>query len=160
MKLINFKKQHNQTLIDWVKEEEIFFLFAALSLPYPLTSEHLEEYFLKNPERKAYLGLDDDGIPIAFGEIIPQDEESSRLGHLIIGESQHRGKGYGQALIKALNLEAKSISKIQRMELFVYEKNDAAINCYLKSGFRWIPNDLTISYKGKDYIILKMTMDL
>ncbi|MBU2046901.1 MAG: hypothetical protein KJ712_09250, partial [Bacteroidetes bacterium] len=90
MKLILFKKQHYQILIDWVKDEETFFLFAALSLSYPLNLEQLDDYFLKNPERKAYLGLDDDGIPTAFGEIIPQDEQSSRLGHLIIGESQKR----------------------------------------------------------------------
>ena len=159
MKLILFKKQHYQILIDWVKDKETFFLFAALSLSYPLNLEQLDDYFLKNPERKAYLGLDDDGIPTAFGEIIPQDEQSSRLGHLIIGESQKRGKGQGQAFIKALNQEAKTISAIQKMDLFVHERNDAAINCYLKSGFQFIPNDLIINYKGKVHNILKMTMD-
>jgi RimJ/RimL family protein N-acetyltransferase len=160
MKLILFKKHHYEILINWAKDEETLFLFAGVGMTYPLTVEQLDDYFKKNPDRKPYLGLDSDRNPIAFGEIIHQDELSSRLGHLLIGESQHRGRGQGQAFIKALNQKAKAISDIQKMELYVLEGNAAAIHCYLKSGFQFIPNDFEITYKGEVHQILKMTMDL
>ncbi len=160
MKLIHFKKHHYQTLINWVKDEETLFLFAGIGMTYPLSADQLTAYFAKNRDRKAYLGLDYKRNPIAFGEIIHQDEFSSRLGHLIVGESQNRGKGNGQAFIKALNQKAKATLAIEKIDLFVLEGNAAAIHCYLKSGFQFIANDFVINYKGKAHNILKMTMDL
>ncbi|MEO5910400.1 MAG: GNAT family N-acetyltransferase [Pelobium sp.] len=160
MKLIKFEKHHYQILIDWIKDEETLFLFAGIGMSYPLTIDQLKQYFLMYPDRKPFLGLNTDGFPIAFGEIIPQDELSSRLGHLLIGESQQRGKGIGEKFIKALNQEAKAIAAIKKMELYVLEGNALAINCYQKSGFQFIPNDFKIIYKEKVYNILKMTLIL
>jgi RimJ/RimL family protein N-acetyltransferase len=160
MQLIHFKKHHYPILINWAKDEETLFLFAGLGMTYPLTNKQMDDYFSKNPDLKPYLGLDSERNPVAFGEIIHQDEQSSRLGHLIIGESQKRGKGFGQAFIKALNQKAKASLAIQKMELYVLEGNAAAIHCYLKSGFQFIPNDFEITHKGKVHQILKMTMDL
>lgn len=85
---------------------------------------------------------------------------SARLAHLIIGENSSRGKGLGQKLISALNQLGKSTLNIQIMDLYVLEGNDVAINCYLKSGFQFIPNDFTISFQNQQYQVLKMTKSL
>jgi RimJ/RimL family protein N-acetyltransferase len=158
MHLIPFTKTHYHTLLNWVKEPETLFLFAGIGFSYPLTSEQLDQYIASNPDRKLYLGIDEHQMPIAYGEIIPQGEYSARLGHLIIGESQNRGKGVGQLFIKALNDLAIHDLQIKNMDLFVLEGNRPAINCYLKSGFNFIPNNFTITYQEKPYQILKMTM--
>jgi GNAT superfamily N-acetyltransferase len=160
MQLIPFTKSHYQILINWVKEPETHFKFAGIGFKYPLNEEQLDEYLVENADRKAFLALDEDLNPIAFGEIIPQGEGSARLGHLIIGESQNRGKGVGQQFIKALNQEAKLLLQTKNMDLFVIEGNMPAINCYLKSGFNFIPNDFAITYEGKSFLILKMTLPL
>jgi RimJ/RimL family protein N-acetyltransferase len=160
MHLIPFTKTNYQTLLNWVKEPETLFLFAGIGFTYPLTPEQLDQYIAEYPERKLYLGIDDDLIPCAYGEIIPQGEHSARLGHLIVGESQKRGKGVGQLFIKSLNKFAFDHFQIKNMDLFVIEDNMSAINCYLKSGFKFIPNNFTITHEEKCYQILKMTLPL
>ncbi|TKB97570.1 GNAT family N-acetyltransferase [Pedobacter cryophilus] len=158
--LIPFTKNHYQTLINWIIDEEILLKFAGIGFQYPLTQEQLDQYIAKYPDRKLYLALDDQENPVGYGEIIPQEENSARLGHLIIGKSQNRGLGLGQKLIQALNNESKSHLQIKNMDLFVLDGNTPAINCYLKSGFNFIPNNFSISYKDKTYQILKMTIVL
>ena len=160
MRIIPFTKNHYQTLINWVKEPETLFLFAGIGFAYPLTPEQLDQYIADYPDRKLYLGIDDDQMPCAYGEIIPQGEHSARLGHLIVGESQNRGKGVGQLFIKTLNEFAVHQFQIKDMDLFVIEDNMPAINCYLKSGFKFTPNNFTITHEEKCYQILKMTLPL
>ena len=160
MKLIPFDISHYQTLIDWVKEPETLFKFAGIGFAYPLTVEQLIEYFSKYPGRKCYLAVDDQDYAIAYGEIIQQEEFSARLGHLIIGESQNRGKGLGQKFIAILNKLAKKKYRIQQMDLFVLDGNMPAIQCYAKCGFKFIANDFAINYDGKSFQILKMSMTL
>lgn len=160
MHLIPFAINHHQTLINWITDEETMLKFAGIGFHYPLTQEQLNQYLTKYPDRILYLALDDQKNPVGYGEIIPQGEHSARLGHLIIGESQKRGLGLGQKLIAALNKEAKSHLQIKMMDLFVLEGNTPAINCYLKSGFNFIPNNFSISHKDQTYQILKMTIVL
>jgi RimJ/RimL family protein N-acetyltransferase len=107
-----------------------------------------------------FLFVDENEKPIAYGEIIPQDNHSARLGHLIIGESQQRGKGLGQKLIQLLNDEAKLKLGIKTMQLFLLGGNLSAEKCYIKYGFQFIDNDFQIVHKGKTYDILKMSMSL
>ena len=107
-----------------------------------------------------YIAIDDESKPKAYGEIIPQDEASARLGHLIIGKSEQRGKGLGQELVRLLNEEAKVKLNIQHMDLFLLRGNLLAEKCYLKCGFSFVENDFQISHKGKSYDILKMSIDI
>lgn len=160
MKLIKFKKQHFPILFNWVKEKEILFLFAGTAFQYPLDDVQMDAYRFQHPDRKIYLCLNDENEPIAYGEIIPQGEGSARLGHLIIGGSQNRGKGLGQLFIKALNELAKKHFQIKNMDLFVIDGNAPAIKCYQKIGFSFIPNEFSITFDGKSFRILKMTLPL
>lgn len=157
-KLIPFQQSNFQTLISWIKDEETMIKFAGIGFQYPLTEQQLTDYIDKIPNRLLFLGIDKDSNPIAYGEIIPQDKDSARLGHLIIGESQNRGQGLGKQLIQLLIDEAKKQLQITRMDLFLLEGNDLAQNCYLKFGFQFITNDFAITHQNKTYNILKMTM--
>lgn len=160
MKLIPFQQSDFQILIDWIGDEETMLNFAGIGFTYPLTKKQLSDYFSKQPDRLMYLMIDDDLKPIGYGEIIPQQNESARLGHLIIGESEQRGKGMGQELIRLLNNEAKAKLSIQQMHLFLLAGNLPAQNCYLKYGFKFIENDFHIVYRNTRYDILKMSVDL
>lgn len=160
MKLIPFDSSQYQILIDWVKEPETLFKFAGIGFTYPLNKAQLDQYFIKYPGRKCYLAIDDQDCAIAYGEIILQEEFSARLGHLIIGASQNRGKGVGQKFISILNAIAKSENHIRQMDLFVLEGNMPAIHCYSKCGFQFIANDFEINYEGKSFKVLKMSMPL
>ena len=132
--------------------------FAGIGFQYPLTEQQLIEYINKYPERLLFLGLDNKSNPVAYGEVIPQENNSARLGHLIIGESENRGQGLGKKLIQLLIAEAKKHLLISRMDLFLLEGNQPAQNCYLNYGFQFLPNDFVITYKNNNYNILKMTL--
>lgn len=160
MRLVQFKKEHFQILIDWISDEDTMLKFAGIGFKYPLSKDQLENYTFKHPDRLIYLGIDENEKPIAYGEIIPQDYDSARLGHLIIGETEHRGKGLGQIFIKLLNHEAKLKLNVKRMDLFLLQNNLAAEKCYLKYGFEFVKNDFQINHKGKSYDILKMSIAL
>ena|SRR6476661_2864002 len=160
MKLVPFQKSYFQLLITWVKDEDTLLKFAGIGFQFPLTEEQLEKYIEKHPDRLIYLAVDDELKPIAYGEIIPQENNSARLGHLLIGESQNRGKGLGKQLINLLIQEGQEKLKINRMDLFLLAGNELAQNCYLKCGFIFAPNDFSITYKSTSYPILKMTMPL
>jgi RimJ/RimL family protein N-acetyltransferase len=157
-KLIPFQKSHFQTLINWIKDEETMLNFAGTGFQYPLTEQQLIEYINKYPKRLLFLGLDNKSNPVAYGEVIPQKNNSARLGHLIIGVSQNRGKGLGKQLIQLLIIKAKKHIDITRMDLFLLEGNLPAQNCYLNYGFQFAPNDFVIAFKNKSYNILKMTI--
>lgn len=157
-KLIPFQKSHFKTLINWIKDEETMLNFAGIGFQYPLTDQQLSNYISKYPQRLLFLGLDEELNPVAYGEIIPQENNSARLGHLIIGESQNRGQGLGKELIQLLIDESKKQFQITTMDLFLLEGNLAAENCYLSYGFQFVHNDFKITYQNKSYNILKMTV--
>lgn len=156
MKLIPFQTSDFQILIDWVCNEATMLSFAGIGFTYPLTKQQLENYILKHPDRLIYMAVGECDKPVAYGEIIPQADRSARLGHLIIGKSEQRGKGLGQELIRLLNEEAKAKLNIQKMDLFLLDGNLQAKKCYLKYGFQFVENDFQIVYQGKSYDILKM----
>ncbi len=160
LKLIPFQQSDFQTLINWITDEVTMLNFAGIGFEYPLTEEQLTSYIEKYPNRLIYMAVDGNSKPIAYGEIIPQDKFSARLGHLIIGESEQRGKGLGQELIRLLNEKARERLSIRQMDLFLLGGNLKAEKCYLKYGFSFVENDFQIDYHGKSYDILKMTLAL
>jgi RimJ/RimL family protein N-acetyltransferase len=161
VRLIPFQNEHIQTLINWIVDEDTMLKFAGIGFTYPLTDRQLENYIHEHPDRLIYLAVDDEtSKPIAYGEIIPQDSNSARLGHLIIGESQQRGKGLGQNLIQLLIDEAMLKLKVKTMDLYLLGGNVIAEKCYLKYGFQFVDNDFQISHKAKSYDILKMSIAL
>ncbi len=160
MKLIPFTNAEYQILIDWIIDEDLMLLFAGVGFAFPLTERQLVDYVITYSERELYLMVNETNIPIGYGEIIPQDDESARLGHLIIGNHAQRGKGVGQVLIHLLIEKAKEQLDINRMDLYLLDGNPAAMQCYLKFGFHQIDNDFQITYNDKKYEIIKMSMPL
>ena len=146
-------------LAQWVTSSELLFRFGGTTFHFPLTVTQIEEYLTKNSDRKFYLGYLDNGTPYAFGEIIPQNEFSVRLGRLLIGNPLERGNGLGGKFIHALLKEAKSHFKVNSVDLFVIRSNTAAIRCYHKVGFNFT-NDapFILSYEGIDHFVLKMNI--
>ncbi len=160
MKLISFTKEHFGILISWVSSEDLLIKFAGTGFKYPITEIQLEQNFIKYPDRKFYLAVNDFNEPLAYGEIIPQDENSVRFGRLLVGNRKSRGKGLGKQLIQLLTSCAIQIYNPKNIDLFVVDGNKPAILCYLKCGFKFIPNDFAITVNNKSFDILKMTMVL
>jgi len=152
-----FEEHDFPILQNWVRSKELLFQFSAVELSYPLSLEQWQAYQQKYPERRQYLAMLDNGAPYAFGEIIPQDEQSVRLSRLLVGDAQQRGQGLGGRLIEELIEKAVKQIAVERIDLFVLADNQGAIRCYEKAGFQFVEAPLLeLAFEGEKYPVRKM----
>ena len=132
--LVPFSKIHFDLIIDWVDSPELMMLYSGPDFEYPWTKKVLSEYLENVKDRERYIFIHKDQ-PIGYGEILHNGEYQPRLGRLLIGGEENRGKGFGQILIQELIdvIRAKNIDQI--VYLYVYSDNHRAIHAYEKAGF-------------------------
>jgi RimJ/RimL family protein N-acetyltransferase len=150
-----------EILENWVTNKELLLQFSGTDFNFPLTKDKIERYQTKNPDRFFYVGLDQNSQPYAFGEIIPQMTNVPRLARILIGEERKRGLGLGRLFVKDLIQECIAHYDCKTIELFVLDKNHAAIRCYQKAGFEYLPDkQMTMIHDEKLYDIYKMRLTL
>ncbi|SER06745.1 GNAT family N-acetyltransferase [Pedobacter rhizosphaerae] len=144
-------------LESWVTDADLLLQFSGTDFSYPITEKQIEDYQLLHPDRRFYIGYTADGVPFAFGEIIPQENGCPRLARILVGNSALRGQGLGRSFIKMLLTESIKLYRTKRVELFTWEKNYAAIRCYESVGFKFLPERCKeMVHNGKRFNIHKM----
>lgn len=145
-------------LKSWVTDADLLFQFAGTDFHYPITEQQITVYKARNPDRHFYIGYYDDEAA-AFGEIIPQQNAAFRLGRLIVGNPQLRGKGLGYRFVKDLVDECRGTFHAKVVDLFVWEENYSAIRCYQKAGFSFTDEpSFLLQYNNKQFTIHKMSL--
>jgi len=132
-----FQKPDYNRLIHWVDSEAAMILFSGPIFTFPLTNAQLDEY-VSATNRLIFKVLD-----INSNEIIGHAElnnidvtnGSARICRVLIGDPHNRNRGYGKAIIRELVRIAFVDLRLHRLELGVYDFNQAAINCYQSCGF-------------------------
>lgn len=156
-----FTKADYPTLIDWVDTPELLFRFSGPDINFPLTTEKVDQHIQSHPNRHYYIAVDPELGDYAFGEVIPQEKNVPRLARLLVGRRDLRGKGLGVRFIRLLLDECVRLYGPNRVELYVLLDNDAAIRCYQKVGFQFIPgSEVPMNFEGKMYLGRKMFIDL
>ena len=119
-------------------------LIACLGAPYRYINEDVDgEWYTK------YLHTRSDSVRCA---IIDDENEKEVLGlvsllsinyinrsgelHIMIGDSENRGKGLGTFAVRAMVQHAFNNLNLRRVELLVLEDNIRAQNLYKKVGFQ------------------------
>jgi len=144
-------------LASWVTDEELLLQFSGTDFTFPLTEQQINDYQVKHPDRRFYIGYTHDDMPFAFGEIIPQESGYPRLARILVGKPTLRGQGLGRKFIASLLEESIQRYHTDTVELFTWEKNYAAIRCYESVGFKFLPEKCkTMVHKGISYNIHKM----
>jgi len=159
IRLEQFGRENYADLVAWVESEEALMQFAGPLLKFPLTAEQLA-VSLSDKNRIAFRVVDNEtGQGIGHAEIY-LSENSAKLGRILIGNQQHRGKGLGQQIVRLLLDFSFTNFDIQMVELNVFDWNTAAIKCYEKVGFTINPGK-TIERKLKDkaWIAINMTIE-
>lgn len=133
--LVPFSKIHFALIIDWVDSPELMMLYSGPDFEYPWTKKVLSEYLENVKDRERFIYAENDE-PIGYGEILYNGEYQPRLGRLLIGGSQNRGKGHGQVLIRELIRYIRAKNTDQTVYLFVYSDNARALRAYEKAGFK------------------------
>ncbi len=155
LKLIPFEKKHLQGFIQWNRTEDEVARFAGTGFSYPITEEQLGDF----PQKLNAIafGLEDEqGQHLGNGDfVLDRENKEARLCRLII-DPEHRGKGYGKALVKMLIAKAQSTEPEYRVSLFVLHDNPVAIAAYEKCGFQKSDQSFRFEVKGKLYSGFKM----
>jgi ribosomal protein S18 acetylase RimI-like enzyme len=89
---------------------------------------------------EAYLLTDEAGDPRAYGELWLDDEEGEvELARLLVAPD-HRGRGIGRSLTRALTDRARQQHpELPAVILRVRPENQQAIRCYTAAGFVALP---------------------
>ncbi|MBC7914089.1 MAG: GNAT family N-acetyltransferase [Pyrinomonadaceae bacterium] len=142
----------------WVTSADLLLQYSGTDFSYPLTRSQFSTYQQKYPDRLFYIGYTVDNQPYAFGEIIPQESGIPRLARILIGEPNLRGVGLGKYFIHLLMKECTNRFEHPNVELFVWDKNLAAIRCYESVGFVYNPvKEKILIHENESYAIHKMT---
>ncbi|TDE17550.1 GNAT family N-acetyltransferase [Dyadobacter psychrotolerans] len=161
MYLRKYQESDFHILNNWVTDPDTLFRFSGSAWSYPLSYEQLKKFYQTNPFRFPYLAFSDDNSPVAFGEIISGDSHTPRLGRLLVGNRDSRGKGLGQEFVYIMIKECQKLLDPDKIHLFVLEDNFPAIRCYEKIGFIFDSEvQITETFNGEQKSILLMTLTL
>jgi len=157
MHLKKYTNEDFDLLESWITDAELLFQFAGTAWKFPMTLRQMMDYQSQFPERQFYLAYDAQNEPFAFGEIITNDKNTPRLGRLLIGKQDSRGKGLGVKFIQLLIEECNQRLAPDIIYLYVFENNHPAVRCYEKAGFiSDKENRIIFSYEDTEHIALVM----
>ncbi len=142
IELQHFECSDIQQLINWIPSAEFLLQWGGPSFQYPLTKQQLEKYLKHANEEDSdtyiYKVIDHD-MQQVVGHIslgkVDRVNQSARVGKVLVGSSEVRGKGIGCEMMKAILTIAFEELKLHKVTLGVFDFNTSAIHCYEKSGF-------------------------
>ena len=138
IKLERFDKYNYADLISWIENKEMLMQLAGPHLTYPLTEEQLNKS-QEDKNRIAFNVVDTDTNKVIGHCEIYLLEDSAKLGRILVGDKEQRGKGIGQQIIKELLDYTSQNLPRKKIELYVFDWNIEAIKCYEKAGFKINP---------------------
>jgi RimJ/RimL family protein N-acetyltransferase len=142
IKLEHFGPADFQQLINWIDTEELLIKWSGSLFSFPLTIRSLEWYIKDSNiphESDAFVYK---AVDTETGEVVGHislgglswKNRSCRITRVLIDPASQK-KGFCQQITKAaLKIGFEELG-MHRIGLGVYNNNDAAVNCYLKSGF-------------------------
>ena len=142
VELKNFERSDFKQLINWIESPSFLLQWGGPQFDYPLNETQLEKYIenanSENAETMIYKVIDNETGEtighISLGKI-DRKNKSARIGKVLIGDKNTRGKGIGQQMIKEILKIAFDELQLHRVSLGVFDFNVSAIACYERAGF-------------------------
>lgn len=158
--LEKFDKKHYPELIDSVKNAKDLMQFGGPEFTFPLTEEQINKT-LSDKNRIAFrVANSSDGSTIGHGQIY-FNNDSAKLGRILIIDQNQRGKGIGEQMIILLVKFILENRKERYIELNVFDFNIGAIKCYEKVGFKMNPDKkLLREVDGETWTAVNMVLNL
>ena len=139
MRLRPYRSKSDYEYVEkWVNGERIHALWSANLLPYPLSNEALDAFLERDAEEWggcAYVATEEDGTPSGFFCYSVNTSDNAGFLKFIILDPELRGRGYGGKMIRLALKYAFEITGAERVQLNVFQVNEAAMRCYEKAGF-------------------------
>jgi RimJ/RimL family protein N-acetyltransferase len=143
IRLEPFSESDFDRLISWVPSESFLLQWAGPGFSFPLDHKQLSEHLVRGkqepPGSLIFRGVDaSTGAVIGHIEIVNIDRRnrSARLSRVLVGPMALRGNGIGHELVREALAVAFDELQLHRVELYVFDFNEAAIGCYKRAGFK------------------------
>jgi ribosomal protein S18 acetylase RimI-like enzyme len=131
-RLVELRRHRSALVASWATSVEELDRWASRR-EHPLAPTALETWHA-DPDVHAWI-LEEDGTPVAYGEVWHDDEEGeAELARLIV-DPRRRRQGLGVALVRGLSSVAARAG-FDDVWVRVVPENAAAIGCYRRAGFR------------------------
>jgi RimJ/RimL family protein N-acetyltransferase len=131
--LVPFTDTDVDRLIAWISSPQLLGQWAATGFSYPLTRAQMEAHMRKSAESGSFMFkvMDPDLSVVGHVELgsIDRLNRSLRIGRVLVAP-ERRGRGIGVELMRATLEVAFDQLQMHRVELAVFDFNQAAIACY------------------------------
>lgn len=140
--LTPFKQHDIRRLISWIPDKRFMYLWGGPNFTFPLTENQILADMKKTegecPECLFFNCIISETSEI-IGHIelrnIDYEQKAGRIGRVIIGLQEFRGRGYGKEMVGMLLQYAFGTLLLEKLTLGVFDFNDAALSCYTSLGF-------------------------
>lgn len=136
-----FLKSDIKVLISWIRTPDELFMWSADTFTFPLDEKQLEKHAQEASGpggRLMYKAVDArTKEPVGHIELtrIDRDKGKASIAYVLV-DPERRGLGYGKAMIQNILHECFDQMKLSKVDLFVFEFNTVAIQCYQSTGFQ------------------------
>ncbi len=143
IKLRKFEETDIARLINWIHDARVMAQWARQQYQYPLDRAQLLKSIerTRGGDRPAHCMFtacrQDDITAVGHIELMSIDYGNgiARLGRVLIGQDEDRGKGMGTAMVaEALHYTFNTLG-LTEVKLGVFDCNQQAMDCFRKSGF-------------------------
>lgn len=141
IELIPFAEADIEPLLGWIGSLKELLFWTASSFGYPLTREHIQQHLrdcAARGDRLVFKAVDsENGEAVGYVELGALDfrNRSARIGRVLIAPAA-RGRGLGEAMVRAALAYAFEVLRVHRAELGVFDANPRALALYERVGFR------------------------
>ncbi|WP_188734413.1 GNAT family N-acetyltransferase [Oceanobacillus neutriphilus] len=142
IRLEHFNRQDFDLLISWIDSPEFLMQWAGPHFSYPLDVTQLNQYIKGANEEnskvliyKVVLDKTNETIGHISLNNIDLKNRSARIGKVLLGNQNIRGKGIGQKMVTEVLKVAFDHLSLHRVGLGVFTFNESAIKSYEKAGF-------------------------
>ena len=130
-------------LVSWAKSAEFLLQCAGPGFSYPLTVDQLEEHHrgcTADPPVREMWKVVELGSPGMIGHVelgsLDRTELTATVSRVIVGDPRLRGGGIGTAMMRLIVERAFHHLGLRALDLYVFDFNRRAIDCYSRVGFR------------------------
>ncbi|QDA58831.1 GNAT family N-acetyltransferase [Hymenobacter jejuensis] len=130
-------------LISWIDNKRLLKEWSGELFAFPLTLDSLRWYIEDTNDPKTSDVFVYKATDTHTGEMVGHislggiswRNKAGRITRVLVGNTATRGRGYCQAMIKAIAAVGFEELGLHRISLGVYDFNQAAIRCYQRAGF-------------------------
>ena len=136
IKLCKFEETDISKLLEWIPDARFLLQWADPKYIFPLNKGQLmmeldgtKGYQPSHFMFKAIYVADKEAVGHVELMAIDYDKKTARLGRVIIGQNEMRGKGYGNQMIQAALTFGFEKLNLNEIDLGVFDFNSSAIRC-------------------------------